>query len=630
MDKTGQCEGAPRTSKDTAPIDDTIVGGWYSWGSCRWGIDAGGTLWITPAAGRMEGTAQSLPKGETWIESSYGKGAPWRSRSKDIRSVKVLGTVHLVGYANCMFAGLTHCKDMDLTGLDTSGLQDMTRMFYRCLSLTSLDLSGWDTSGVRSMEGVFSNCRGLVTLDLLGWDTPQVESTAGMFRTCSSLVSLDLSGWNTSRVAGMSCMFSSCRKLVSVDMSGWDMSRVKFTDYMFSDCNSLASLDVSGWDMSQVAVTSGMFSNCFSLASLDVSGWDMSGVEEMYSMFSSCSSLKCLDVSGWNVRRARTMSGLFADCASLTSLDLSGWDMSGERDLGNLLRGCSSLREVRLGPRCPFLPYLLQEETAWVKLPDSSMGISYNNNWVREDGADRIKAAELAEGREVSPAGTWVRTTDTQAVGEPPKRDEGAERIVCYGVSVGVLQVPEAERPPSYGIDLSSKEFIFFKKRLECSDFSHFLTFSSERGIGRGRPGVPSSYLNGLDGDFWLSIASPFSQVHCRDELVWFVTESFRDRLTYQDLRGGIVYGGAIESVTSSEVAALLFETVRSFAGATDVYHTETVAEKRAHARDLNPFDDFRYDVYVRNTHSKPYTKTLANVTFHVNCDVRPSKSGRS
>ena len=417
MDKTGQCEGAPRTSEDAAPIDDTIVGGWYSWGSCRWGIDAGGTLWITPAAGRTEGTAQSLPKGETWIEPSYGKGAPWRSRSKDIRSVKVLGTVHLVGYANRMFAGLTHCKDMDLTGLDTSGLQDMTRMFYRCLSLTSLDLSGWDTSGVRSMEGVFSNCRGLVTLDLLGWDTPQVESTAGMFRTCSSL----------------------------------------------------ASLDVSGWDMSQVAVTSGMFSNCFSLASLDVSGWDMSGVEEMYSMFSSCSSLKCLDVSGWNVRRARTMSGLFADCASLTSLDLSGWDMSGERDLGNLLRGCSSLREVRLGPRCPFLPYLLQEETAWVKLPDSSMGISYNNNWVREDGADRIKAAELAEGREVSPAGTWVRTTDTWAVGEPPKRDEGAKRIVCYGVSVGVLQVPEAERPPSYGIDLSSKEFIFFKKSLSAA-----------------------------------------------------------------------------------------------------------------------------------------------------------------
>ena len=54
MDKTGQCEGAPRTSEDAAPIDDTIVGGWYSWGSCRWGIDAGGTLTNTHDAGLTE------------------------------------------------------------------------------------------------------------------------------------------------------------------------------------------------------------------------------------------------------------------------------------------------------------------------------------------------------------------------------------------------------------------------------------------------------------------------------------------------------------------------------------------------------------------------------------------------
>lgn len=552
MDKTGQCEGAPRTSKDAAPIDDTIVDGWHSWGSCRWGIDTGGTLWITPAAGRTEGTAQSLPKGETWIEPSYGKGAPWRSQSKGIRSVKVLGTVRLVGCANCMFAGLTHCKDMDLTGLDTSGLQDMTLMFDRCLSLTSLDLSGWDTS--------------------------KVYSTVRMFCTCSSLVSLDLSGWDTSSIVGMSSMFSSCRKLVSVDVSSWDMSQAAGVAYMFSNCSSLASLDVSGWDTS----------------------------------------------------KTEAMSGAFYNCSSLTYLDLSSWDMLGARDLGNLLYGCSSLREVRLGPRYSFRPHPYREGAPWATFPDPPTEPPYNGNWVRKDGTGEMSATELAERYEPSLAGTWVWATGVRAVGEPPERDEGAERIVCYGVSVGVLQVPEAERPPSYGIDPSSKELSYFKKRLECSDFSHFLTFSSERGIGCGRPGVPSSYLNGLDGDFWLSIASPFSQVHCRDELVWFVTESFRDRLTYQDLRGGIVYGGAIESVTSSEVAALLFETVRSFAGATDVYHTETVAEKRAHARDLNPFDDFRYDVYVRNTHSKPYTKTLANVTFHVNCDVRPSKSGRS
>ena len=630
MDKTGQCEAASRTSEDAAPIDDTIVDGWHSWGSCRWGIDTGGTLWITPAAGRTEGTAQSLPKGETWIEPSYGKGAPWRSQSKGIRSVKVLGTVRLVGCANCMFAGLTHCKDMDLTGLDTSGLQDMTLMFDRCLSLTSLDLSGWDTSEVRSMEAVFNDCRGLVNLDLSGWDTSKVYSTVRMFCTCSSLVSLDLSGWDTSSIVGMSSMFSSCRKLVSVDVSSWDMSQAAGVAYMFSNCSSLASLDVSGWDMSGAKEMYYMFRSCSSLTRLDVSGWGLRSPRTMFGLFADCTSLTSLDVSGWDTSKTEAMSGAFYNCSSLTYLDLSSWDMLGARDLGNLLYGCSSLREVRLGPRYSFRPHPYREGAPWATFPDPPTEPPYNGNWVRKDGTGEMSATELAERYEPSLAGTWVRTTDTQAVGEPPERDEGAERIVCYGVSVGVLQVPEAERPPSYGIDLSSKEFIFFEERLECSDFSNFLTFSSERGIGCGRPGVPSPYLNGLDGDFWLSIASPFSQVHCRDELVWFVTESFRDRLTYQDLRGGIVYGGAIESVTSSEVAALLFETVRSFAGATDVYHTETVAEKRAHARDLNPFDDFRYDVYVRNAHSEPYTKTLANVTFHVNCDVRPSKSGRS
>ena len=113
-----------------------------------------------------------------------------------------------------------------------------------------------------------------------------------------------------------------------------------------------------------------------------------------------------------------------------------------------------------------------------------------------------------------------MRTTDTQAVGESSVRGEDADRIVCYGASAGAPQAPQMERPPSHGIDLSNRELSYFKERLECKDFSRFLTFVFEPGIGSGRPGVPSLYLNGLDGDFWLSIASPFSQVHCRDELV--------------------------------------------------------------------------------------------------------------
>lgn len=480
MDKTGQCEGAPRTSEDAAPIDDTIVSGWHSWGSCRWGIDAGGTLWITPAAGRTEGTAQSLPKGETWIESSYGNGAPWRSRSKDIRSVKVLGTVHLVGYANRMFAGLTHCKDMDLTGLDTSGLQDMTRMFYRCLSLTSLDLSGWDTSGVRSMEGVFNNCRGLVTLDLSGWDTPQVESTAGMFCTCSSLVSLDLSGWDTSRA----------------------------------------------------------------------------------------------------------------------------------EDLASMLFGCSSLRELRLGPAFSFRPCVSFSgyRTRQSSPPNPPMTPPYSGNWAREDGSCELDARKLALRYGPALSGTWVWAHGTPSA-SPCASATGLLAWSQDEDSKG--QEPGSLRLGVYGL----------VRRLQRSEVSRFLSFELDPRDEADRSDAITLYLNGREGDFRVYVSSSLGWVSLKGERIWFVMDEHRDGLSYQDLQDDIVYGGALGEGAYGEMLDLLFETVCVLASATDVFHDEVADEQRLCAPDPNPFDDCSYDVYVRNEHAGPCTKTLANISLYVNCD---------
>ena len=63
-------------------------------------------------------------------------------------------------------------------------------MFSGCSSLRSLDLSGWDTSRVEDMGGMFSGCASLPSLDLSGWDTSGVEGMWGMFAGCSSLSSL--------------------------------------------------------------------------------------------------------------------------------------------------------------------------------------------------------------------------------------------------------------------------------------------------------------------------------------------------------------------------------------------------------------------------------------------------------
>ena len=49
-------------------------------------------------------------------------------------------------------------KTLDLSGWDTSNVEDMGQMFYLCSNLESLDLSGWDTSSVKNMSEMFFRC----------------------------------------------------------------------------------------------------------------------------------------------------------------------------------------------------------------------------------------------------------------------------------------------------------------------------------------------------------------------------------------------------------------------------------------------------------------------------------------
>ena len=105
-------------------------------------------------------------------------------------------------------------------------------------------------------------------------------------------------------------------------------------------------------------------------------------------------------------------------------------------------------------------------------------------------------------------------------------------------------------------------------------------------------------------------------------EAVWFVPERFRSLTAHQDVQGEVVYGGPMEGRPHEEVLGLLFEVVCIFAGAESIFHDETFPEWRWREHDFSEFRDCRYDVYVRNAHTGPYRRALANITFHVNCDA--------
>ncbi len=369
---TGAREGGGPKEESPAPVEGAPADAWAAWGTCRWRIDPGGTLWIAPAPGQTRGDAGG-PSEER---------VPWRRRRGEVKAVRVVGTVRLGGDATGLFCGMSRCERMDLAGLDTSRVTTMSRMFCDCSSLATLDLSGWDSSGVTTMYGMF----------------------CGMSR-CERM---GLAGLDTLRVTDMSRLFDGCGSLAALDTSGWDTSAVRDMRRMFWGCRSLAVLDTSAWDTSQVIDMGRAFEHCSSLASLDVSGWDTSRVRSLRCTFSGCRSLAALDVSAWETSQAEDLRGMFCGCSSLSFLDLSGWDMSGALDVSEMFRCCTGLSRVRLGARFSFRPHELSRSVWLARLPDPPAGPPYGGGWAMEGGFPAMGATELATRYGPALAGTWV------------------------------------------------------------------------------------------------------------------------------------------------------------------------------------------------------------------------------
>ena len=253
---TGARDGGGPKEEPPAPVEGAPADAWAAWGTCRWRVDPGGTLWIAPAPGQPQGDAGG-PSEER---------VPWHRRRGEVRAVRVVGTVRLGGDATGLFCGMSRCERMDLAGLDTSRVTDMSRLFDGCGSLAALDTSGWDTSAVRDMRRMFWGCRSLAVLDTSAWDTSQVIDMGRAFERCVSLASLDVSGWDTSRVRSLRCTFSGCRSLAALDVSAWETSQAEDLRGMFCGCSSLSFLDLSGWDMSGALDVSEMFRSCTGLS----------------------------------------------------------------------------------------------------------------------------------------------------------------------------------------------------------------------------------------------------------------------------------------------------------------------------------------------------------------------------
>ena len=144
---------------------------------------------------------------------------------------------------------------IDMSGLNTSNIQDMSHMFDNCLNLEELNISQLDTSKVESMSYMFNECRFLKTLDVSNFDTSNVTDMSAMFAACHDLSGIDLSNFDTANVTDMSYMFSNCYEFGELDVSSFVTSNVTDMGHMFANCRYLKKLIVGpGWDRSNANV----------------------------------------------------------------------------------------------------------------------------------------------------------------------------------------------------------------------------------------------------------------------------------------------------------------------------------------------------------------------------------------
>ncbi len=113
-----------------------------------------------------------------------------------------------------------------------SNIKDMLRMYYYNKS-SNIDTSGLNTSEVTNMARMFESCSGLTSLDVSNFNTSKVTNMTFMFSSCSSLKELDLSSFDTSKVTDMSYMFYSCNKLTNLDIRNFNFTNVTSYNRMF-------------------------------------------------------------------------------------------------------------------------------------------------------------------------------------------------------------------------------------------------------------------------------------------------------------------------------------------------------------------------------------------------------------
>lgn len=148
-------------------------------GDCSWKLYEDGVLQISPDKGD-----------KSVLANTNGDLPPWFEHSAKVEKVFVDKGVSANIDASCLFAYLPNCKEMDVSGLDTSKTQNMDAMFATAHSMITLNLGNMDTSNVTKANSMFADCPALESVKGV-LDMPKAQDTKDMFEGCNALKNKD-------------------------------------------------------------------------------------------------------------------------------------------------------------------------------------------------------------------------------------------------------------------------------------------------------------------------------------------------------------------------------------------------------------------------------------------------------
>ncbi len=265
-----------------------------------------------------------------------------------------------------LFGGCKSLISVDLNGLNTIKVKDMSFMFFGCDKLKYIKMNEIKTDSLTTISNMFCRCGSLEELDMTSFKIDSNVDTNFMFDRCTKLTEATAANLDVCKVLNFSngkpynvwFKVNGMYNVLCTNLQGLTYNRIFDTynetvayihDGRFKSAWTSMRIDNSTVD-SDLYPTSlrSMFESCLQLVSIDVSGLITDKVTDMAFMFNGCTNLKYLTLGGMNTSNVTFMNRMFCGCNHLSSLKLCSFDTSKVSTMEYMFSGCSRITSLDL------------------------------------------------------------------------------------------------------------------------------------------------------------------------------------------------------------------------------------------------------------------------------------------